>query len=161
LKSFLFGDTFSKIEKKDLKMENNNFRVSQLLSSEESLMSSVACLMSIDNYWDTGQLKKLEYPNGVKEQYKLTSRKFIDIVTDSSGNNQLFKSDYKYNEIGDRDTLIFKLTRSGPVAPITGTIAYKYDDLRRVTEAKYPRSIYNKTNKYTYDKAGNRKWYYS
>jgi len=109
------------------------------------------------NYWDTGQIKKIEYPNGVKEQYKLTSRNFIDIVTDSSGNYQLFKSDYKYNEVGDRDSLIFKLTRPGEVAPITGTITYKYDDLRRLTEAKYPRSIYNKTNKYTYDKAGNRK----
>ena len=108
------------------------------------------------NYWDTGQIKKLTYPNGVKERYKLTSRNFIDVITDSSGNNQLFKSDYKYNEVGDRDTLIFKLTRPGLVAPITGTIAYSYDDLRRVTEAKYPRSIYNKTNKYTYDKTGNR-----
>jgi RHS repeat-associated protein len=108
------------------------------------------------NYWDTGQIKKIEYPNGIKEQYKLTSRNFIDVVTDSTSNSLRFKYDYKYNELGDRDTMIVYVSRTGPVAPISGTISYKYDDLRRITEAKYPRAIYGKTNKYIYDKVGNR-----
>jgi RHS repeat-associated protein len=107
-------------------------------------------------YWDGGQIKKIEYPNGIKEQYKLTSRNFIDIVTDSTASVQLFKYDYHYNEVGDRDTMIFKVSQTGMASPKTGTVSYKYDDLRRITEAKYPLSIYNKTNKYTYDKVGNR-----
>ncbi len=106
-------------------------------------------------YWDTGPIKKIDYPNNVKEQYKLTSRNFIDVITDSSGNNQLFKFDYKYNAKGDRDTLILYLPRLMQ-SPISGTITYMYDDLRRLTQAQYPRSIYNKTNSYTYDKVGNR-----
>jgi RHS repeat-associated protein len=107
-------------------------------------------------YWDDGQIKKIEYPNGIKEQYKLTSRNFIDIVTDSSATAQLFKYDYKYNEVGDRDTMIFKVSKTGMGSPITGTVSYKYDDLRRITEAQYPASIHNKTNIYTYDRVGNR-----
>jgi RHS repeat-associated protein len=107
-------------------------------------------------YWDGGQIKKIEYPNGIKEQYKLTSRNFIDIVTDSTASVQLFKYDYIYNEVGDRDSMIFKVSQTGMASPKTGTVSYKYDDLRRITEAKYPASIYNKINKYTYDKVGNR-----
>jgi RHS repeat-associated protein len=107
------------------------------------------------DYWDTGQIKKLDYPNGVKEQYKLTSRNFIDIITDSTSTSELYKYDYDYNEVGDRKKLSFGITRVRS-PDLTGKISYKYDDLRRITEAEYPRSIYNKTNKYTYDKVGNR-----
>jgi len=109
-------------------------------------------------YWDTGPVKEIDYPNGLQEKYWLTSRNFIDsMLTIDPGPPQtkLFEYDYKYNELGDRDTLDFYLSRPATAA-LSGTIAYGYDKLRRIAQAIYPGSIYAKTNKYSYDKAGNR-----
>jgi RHS repeat-associated protein len=107
------------------------------------------------NYWDTGQIKKIDYPNGIKEQCTLTSRNFIDVITDSTSSSELYKFEYDYNEVGDRKQLSFAMVR--PRMPkLIGGISYKYDDIRRLTEVKYPKSIYGKANKYAYDKVGNR-----
>ena len=109
-------------------------------------------------YWDTGPIKEIDYPDGLQEKYWLTARNFIDsMLTVDPGppETELFGFDYKYNELGDRDTLDFYLSR--PVTTtLSGTIAYSYDKLRRITQAIYPSSIYAKTNKYSYDKTGNR-----
>ena len=109
-------------------------------------------------YWDTEPIKEINYPNGLRERYWLTSRNFTDsMLTIDPGPPQtkIYEFDYKYNEVGDRDTLDFYLSRPATAA-LSGTIAYGYDKLWRITQASYPRSIYAKTNKYNYDKTGNR-----
>lgn len=109
-------------------------------------------------YWDTGPTKEIQYPNGLQEKYWLTELNFVDsILTIDPGPpvTDLFKFTYRYNKVSDRDTLIFHLSRPRGRA-LSGTIAYDYDRLRRITRAVYPLSIYGQTNEYKYDKVGNR-----
>jgi RHS repeat-associated protein len=110
-------------------------------------------------YWDTGPVREITYPNDLREQYWLTSRNLIDSMQtfDQVLNDRVFKFDYCYNPLTDRDTLRFKIFR--PFSnPLMGVCKYSYDDIKRITglqtviiddEVPLPEV-------YTYDPVGNR-----
>lgn len=108
------------------------------------------------SYWDNGLTKAVTYPNGATERYVLTPRGNIDTVETSTIGPSLYSFDYRYNGLGDRDTVTLKI--SMPVGPaVTGTIAYDYDGLRRLTDAVYSIGLNPQSPiSYSYDPVGNR-----
>jgi len=107
-------------------------------------------------YWDTGPLREIDYPRHLKEQYWLTRRNFVDSMRtyDPATAAVLFKFAYEYNDLTDRKSVDIKITRPG-LMPITGTIKYGYDNLRRLIDSKsYISGI--PSISYTYDPVGNR-----
>ncbi len=112
-------------------------------------------------YWDPGPIKEIEYPYDLKEQYWLTNRNFIDSMrtynpaTPPARPTVLFRFAYRYNALTDRDSMAIKITRP-LTAPLTGTIRYSHDNLRRLRDSKSYFSGIESIN-YTYDPVGNRK----
>jgi len=108
------------------------------------------------SYWDTGPLKEIDYPKHLKEQYWLTNRNFVDSLRtyDPSTSEILFRFAYQYNALTDRAIIDLKVTRP-QTTPLTGSIKYAYDNLRRLKGSKSYISGIGSIN-YTYDPVGNR-----
>ena len=97
-----------------------------------------------------GHLKERIFPNGTGTTYDYYPGGLLKSLTSTDSKGILDKYEYTYNEKGDR-TQITRQRRN--LENISGTYAYSYDDLGRLTESTRNGNL---QSAYTYDAFGNR-----
>ncbi|MBE5833865.1 MAG: hypothetical protein E7309_04435 [Butyrivibrio sp.] len=97
-----------------------------------------------------GHLKERIFPNGTGTTYDYYPGGLLKRLTSTDSKGILDKYEYTYNEKGDR-TSITRQRRD--LENISGTYAYSYDDLGRLTQSTRNGNL---QSAYTYDAFGNR-----
>ncbi len=94
-------------------------------------------------YYDTGLVKSINYPNGLKTVYEYDNINRITGMTVSKGNTVIYTLSYTYDANGN----ILSETRNGQVT------SYSYDCMDRLSSVTYSDG---NTVSYEYDAVGNR-----
>ncbi|MGB7605591.1 MAG: RHS repeat-associated core domain-containing protein [Lutisporaceae bacterium] len=95
-------------------------------------------------YYDNGNTKSVEYPNGVKEEYTYYEDNLLKTLVNKKADGSIIDSyAYTYDAAHNQTSKV----------DIKGTTSYTYDSLNRLEKVVEPDG---KTTTYTFDKAGNR-----